>query len=304
MSRVGIIGVGNVGALVAHVIMQKGLARELYLYDKNEAKAVSEMIDLRDAAAFFSTYTEVKVVTLDKIASCEVVISALGHIGAIDANADRFTEMKLNVPEIKAVAKELNKHDFFGKMLVITNPCDAMTDLYFRELDLAEYQVIGTGTLLDSARMMHYVGVELEVDPRCVSGYVIGEHGDSQFVAWSTVYVGGRSMIELARKYRIDLDEIEEKARKSGYLVHSGKGYTNVAIAEATVKILEALLKDSKSVLPVSSYNKEHDCFISLPVIVDCEGVEDGFELSLTYEENKKLLKSINEIKEKSQLFG
>jgi len=304
MSKVGIIGVGNVGATVAHVLMRQGLVNELVLLDKKQDKAFSETLDLQDAGSLFSTHTHVSVGGYKDLADADVIISALGHIDLIDADADRFTELKMNAPEVKKVAKELKHVGFNGKLLVITNPCDAMTELFYRELNLPHQQVMGTGTLLDTSRMKHYVGEALNVDPRCVSGYVIGEHGDSQFVAWSSVAIGGRSMVDLAKEHHLDLNEIEDQARQSGYHVHAGKGYTNVAIAEATACILESLLKDGKTILPVSHYHQAHDSYISTPAIVGRNGIEGKIDITLNEREQELLATSIEEIKEKSKKFS
>jgi len=259
---------------------------------------------LKDAGSLFSTATYVHAGNYEDLEDADVIISALGHIDSIAADEDRFGEMKLNIPEVKQVAKELKRVGFDGNLLVITNPCDAMTELYYRELDLPAWQIMGTGTLLDTSRMKHYVGEALEVDPRCVSGYVIGEHGDSQFVAWSSVAIGGRSMVDLAKEHHLDLNEIENQARQSGYHVHAGKGYTNVAIAEATACILEALLNDSKAVLPVSHYDKMHDCYISTPAFIGSNGVEGATFITLNAHEQELLATSIEEIKEKSKKFS
>ena len=304
MSKVGIIGVGNVGATVAHVIVQKGLVSELVLLDKKGKKAMSEMLDLKDAGSFFSTYTKLSVGDYEDLADAEVIISALGHIDLIAADADRFAELKMNEPEVKQVVKELKRVGFKGKLLVITNPCDVMTALYYQELDLPHGQVIGTGTVLDTARMKHYVADALGIDPRQVNGYVLGEHGDSQFVAWSSVFIGGKSIFDFVKEENLDLEALEDQARQSGYHVHAGKGYTNVAIAEVAACILEALLNDAKSVMPVSHYHEEQDCYISTPAIIGRNGIEGGIKITLNEREETLLASSVKEIKEKSKKFS
>ena len=282
MKKIGIIGVGHVGATVAHVIVQKGLANELILVDKEVSKANSEMLDLQDAAVFYQSHTSVSVGNYEDIATADIVISALGHIHLIAADEDRFGELKVNAPEVKAVAKELKCIGFDGVMLAITNPNDVITDLYYRELGLPHNKVIGTGTILDSARMKHYVGEALDVDARSVNGYVLGEHGDSQFVAWSSVSIGGKSIFDFVKEASLNLIELEKKAREGGFYVHAGKGYTNVAIAEGAAHIVESLLNDAKRVLPVSHYHEEKDCYISTPAIVGKNGIEGVIEIPLS----------------------
>ena len=304
MKKVGIIGVGHVGATVAHVIVQKGVASELVLIDKKTEKSNSEMLDLQDAAVFYQSHTSVSVGSYEDIADADVVISALGHIHLIAPDKDRFAELRVNIPEVKAVASELKRVGFDGILLAITNPNDIITDLYYRELALPHHKVIGTGTILDTARMKHYVGEALGVDARSVNGYVLGEHGDSQFVAWSSVSIGGRSIFDFAKTADLDLDELEKKAREGGFYVHAGKGYTNVAIAEGTVHILESLLNDAKRVLPISNYHEGKDSYISTPAIVGKNGIEGRIEIPLTKDEQSLLDLSIATIKEKGKLFG
>jgi len=222
----------------------------------------------------------------------------------IAADADRFAELKMNAPEVRAVSKELNRVGFKGKLLVITNPCDVMTELYYRSLDLPASSILGTGTVLDTARMKHYVGEAFGVDSRSVSGYVLGEHGDSQFVCWSSVFIGGKSIFDFVSEQNFSLDEIEDKARQSGYHVYAGKGYTNVAIAQSTACVLEALLSDAKSVMPVSHYHKEHDSYISTPAIVGKRGIEGAVKIALNEAEETMLVASVKEVREKSKKFS
>lgn len=304
VSKVGIIGVGHVGATVAHVVVQKGLATELVLIDKKVDKAKSEKLDLQDASSFLSTHTSILVGDYKDVADADVIVSALGHIHLLKQGGDRFAELKKNEPEVKAVAKELKRVGFSGKLLVVTNPNDVMTELYARELDLPHRHVIGSGTVLDSSRMKHYVGDVLGVDSRSVSGYVLGEHGDSQFVAWSSVAIGGRSIVDFVKEANLDLDDLENQARQGGFYVHLGKGYTNVAIAESTVHILEALLKDAKRVLSVSHYHLDKDSYVSTPAIVGKNGIEGVIDLSLNQREQDLLDLSVKMIKEKHKQFG
>lgn len=304
MKKIGIIGVGNVGATVAHVVMKQGLVSQLVLLDKKMDKARSEVIDLLDARSLFSTTTHVSVGDYKDMADADIIISALGHIDLLASDADRFVELKMNAPEVKQVAKDLKNVGFKGILLVITNPCDAMTELYYKQLDLPHQQVIGTGTLLDTSRMKNYVTEALQVDPRSVTGYVLGEHGDSQFVCWSSVSIGGKSIFDFEKERNLDLDDIESRGRMSGYHVHAGKGYTNVAIAEATACILEALINDSHSVLPVSHYHDEFKSYLSTPAIIGKNGVVAKVHISLSEKEKEQLQKSAEEIKEKSEKFS
>jgi len=299
MSKVAVIGLGFVGATIAQVIVQSGVAKELILIDKNQNKAISEVLDIKDGLSFLSTSTKVTAGTYEDVTDCDVVISALGNVALAVASDDRFAELKANIPAVKSVAKELKRVGFAGKLLVVTNPNDAMTGLFFNEMNLPASHVIGTGTVLDTARMRHYVGDALGIDGRSVNGYVIGEHGASQVVMWSSVFIGGKSIFDIAKTTPVDLKLLAKKTREGGFHVVAGKGYTNVAIAEATVHILEAIVNDAKRVLTVSHYNENEGIYISTPAVVGKNGIEDVVYINLTEKEQKLFDESIEAIKEK-----
>lgn len=301
MAKVGVIGLGPVGATIAARIMQKGVATELVLIDLNVKKAQSEVIDLKDSSSLLAHYTNVYVGTYEDLSDADVVISALGNISAALESGDRFAELKSNVPAVRSVASSLKKVGFIGKVLVATNPNDVLTKLFADELNLPDGSVFGTGCLLDTMRMQHYVSEVLNVNSRSVEGYVIGEHGPTQVVAWSTVNIGGKNINEYASEFNIDFAELELKIKVGGFSVVSGKGFTNVAIAESTTHILDAILTDAKTILPVSSYHKNHDVFISSPAVVGKKGVEKILDLRLVDDEQVLFNESVKTIQEQQQ---
>ncbi len=250
MRKVGLIGYGHVGATVALDIVQGGFADELVIIDKDRKKAEAEVLDLLDALALLPFYVKIYVGEYDDLATADIVLSTLGHIELIKPGGDRFTELKANIPEIKEVSEQLNRINFKGILIATTNPNDVIVNIYSQLLNLPKSQIIGTGTCLDTARMKAQVSRALEIDARSVEGYVLGEHGNSQFTAWSTVRVGGQSFLEIAKEKNLNLKDLEEKARQGGFAVFNTKGYTNVAIAAATVSLMNLVLsEDRKSVV-------------------------------------------------------
>lgn len=301
MSKVCIIGLGPVGATVASRITQRGFVSELVVIDLNEQKAKSEVLDIKDASSLLPTHTHVTVGSYDDLADADVVISTFGNMQAVLESGDRFAEVKSNIPAARSISAELKRVGFNGKLLVASNPNDVLTGFFAEELGLPFNQVLGTGCVLDGMRLKHYVGEALGIDSRSVDGFVVGEHGPTQVIAWSSVNVFGKSIFNYAKEVELDFSELTSKIVRGGFNVVAGKGYTNVAIAEATVHILESLLTDAKRVLSVVNYNKEHDVYISTPAVVGKNGIEGTVALNLTDAEMADFVASVETIKEQNQ---
>lgn len=297
--KIGVIGMGNVGSTVAHDIIAKGLTDELVLIDTNEAKVNADALDFADAMANATSHVALTVNDYSALKDADVVISALGNIKLLQGNTnnDRFVELPFTSQQAANVAEKIKESEFNGVLIVITNPCDVITSIYQTMSGLDKNQVIGTGTLLDSARMKRAVGKVFEIDPRSVTGYNLGEHGNSQFTAWSTVHVLGKPITEVAKERPVDFDQIDEIARAGGFTVLHGKSYTNYGIATAAVRLADAVISDARAELAVSNFRSEHDTYLSYPAIVGRSGIVETLQLSLTEEETKKLKLSAQYIK-------
>lgn len=300
--KVGVIGMGNVGSTVAHYIVAMGFADDLVLIDKNEAKVKADALDFEDAMANLPFHTNITVNDYSALKDADVIVSALGNIKLQDnPNADRFAELPFTRQAVKKVAQKIKESGFKGKIVAITNPVDVITSLYQKITGLPKNHVLGTGTLLDSARMKRAVAERLNLDPHSVDGYNLGEHGNSQFTAWSTVRVLGRPLTELADKRGLDLEELDKEAKMGGWTVFQGKKYTNYGVATAAVKLVNAILSDSLTELPVSNFREEYGVYLSYPAVVGRDGVVEQAQLDLTEEELQKLQTSADFIKEKYQ---
>ena len=300
--KVGVIGMGNVGSTVAHYIVAMGFADDLVLIDKNEAKVKADALDFEDAMANLPFHTNITVNDYSALKDADVIVSSLGNIKLQDnPNADRFAELPFTRQAVKEVSQKIKESGFKGKIVAITNPVDVITSLYQKITGLPKNHVLGTGTLLDSARMKRAVAERLNLDPRSVDGYNLGEHGNSQFTAWSTVRVLGRPLTELADKRGLDLEELDKEAKMGGWTVFQGKKYTNYGVATAAVKLVNAILSDSLTELPVSNFREEYGVYLSYPAVVGRDGVVEQAQLDLTEEELQKLQTSADFIKEKYQ---
>lgn len=298
--KVAVIGMGNVGSTVAHYIVANGFADDLVLIDTNKDKVEADALDLQDALPNLPFHTNITVNDYSELKDTDVVVSALGNIKLQDnPNADRFAELPFTRSQVPLVAQKIKESGFHGKIVVITDPVDVITSLYQKITGLPKNHVIGTGTLLDSARMKRAVAARLNVDSRSVEGYNLGEHGNSQFTAWSTVKVLDQPIAELAKKRGLDLNELDHEAKMGGWTVFKGKKYTNYGVATAAVRLVNTILSDARTELPVSNYREEYGVFLSYPAVVGRDGVVEQVQLDLTDDELKKLQTSADFIKQK-----
>lgn len=300
--KVGVIGMGNVGSTVAHDLIAKGLTDELVLIDTNEAKVKADALDFEDAMANAVSHVNITVNDYAALKDADVVISAIGNIKLLQAPGaadDRFIELPFNSGQVAEVAKKIKASGFNGVLIDITNPCDVITYMHQTLTGLSKNQVMGTGTLLDSARMKRAVGKTFNVDPRSVGGYNLGEHGNSQFTAWSTVSVMGNPITELVKDRTVDFEGMNEIARMGGFTVLRGKNYTNYGIATAATRLATIVMSDARAELPVSNYREEYGTYLSYPAVVGKNGIVEQCQLKLTEEEKDKLQKSAQYIKER-----
>ena len=299
MSRkVAIIGMGNVGAAVAHGLIAQGAFDDYVLIDTNEDKVRADALDFQDAAANLNHHANITVNDYEALADADVLISALGNIKLQDnPNADRFAELPFTSKEVIDISEKIKSVGFRGVLIAITNPVDVVTSLFQHYTGLPKERVIGTGTLLDTARMKRAVGVRFGVDPRSVYGYNLGEHGNSQFTAWSQVRVKGQPIHTLTSEKV--LEEIATEAMKGGHTVFYGKKYTSYGIASAAIRLALAVVSDAHEELPITNYYAPLDTYLSYPAIIGRNGVIEQVKLSWTDEEEAKLAHSAQFIQDK-----
>lgn len=287
---------GHVGATVAYTLFTHGIADELILIDKNEKKASAEYNDLHDTLARNNYHVNVKMQDWDGLEDADIIITAFGDIAASVKTGDRFGEFELNAKNAKQVGEDIKESGFNGVLINISNPCDAVTQILQETTGLKKNRVFGTGTFLDTARMQRIVGEKLGQDPRNVEGFVLGEHGSSQFTAWSTVRVNNKIALQLFSED--EQEKISEQSNKNSFIVANGKGYTSYAIATCAVRLVQAVFSDARLFAPVSTYDPEFKTYIGYPAIVGADGIEKLIELKLTEAEHNKLTASADKIKE------
>ena len=298
-NKIGIIGDGHVGSTVAQQLILTGLVDDLVMIDVNEAKVRADQLDFQDAMANLKHHITININDYSALKDADIVISAFGNI-ELEAGGERFAELNYNRDRIGDIAKSIKKSGFNGILLVITNPVDAITNMYQELTGLPRKHVIGTGTLLDTARMKRAVGELMNVDPRSVEGFNLGEHGNSQFTAWSTVKVLEKPVTEVAKAKHLKLEDLNDEIKFGGQTVYKGKQYTNYGISAAVTRLVETIQSDAHTEMPVSNYQEKYGTYLSYPAIVGRDGIIQTVELTLTDEEEKKLQSSAATIKEKA----
>lgn len=291
--KVGIIGTGRVGASIAISALQGGIARELVLCDLRSELAEGEARDLAHGAAF---YPEARVSTgdVEDMRDCDAVVIAAGRNGRADE--PRIALLQDNAPIIRGLAKRLA--GMRGALIIVTNPVDVLTQIAFESAGLPEARVIGTGTMLDTARLRHALAGTLDVAPTSIHAQVVGEHGDSEVPLWSSAQVGGVSLRSWRGWRQTRELEIAAEVRHAAYEIIARKGATNHAIGLTTASLLRCILRDERRVLTVS--RSQTGAFgveglaLSLPTIVGRDGATEVLEPELSSLERVELMTSAN----------
>lgn len=302
--KVGIIGVGHVGAHVAYSLAIQGIVDELVLADTDTARVESEYQDLLDALPHMPHRTRVSIGEYEDLADCDLIVNSAGHIELLLGSDDRSRELKFTIPAVHTWVDRVRKAGFDGVVLNISNPCDAVTREIAKGLGLPKGRVLGTGTGLDSARLVTQIVKKTNVDPNSIQAFMFGEHGNSMFAAWSCVTVNGLSIDEMAKqdpRWDFDRPEVEQLGRHGGWVTFSWKHATEYSVSTTAARMVKAILHDEKILMPASTeLNGEYgqrDVYAGVPCIIGKDGVERIVEFPLTQEELDKFNDSCNAIR-------
>ena len=298
--KVVLIGTGMVGMSFAYALVnQGGICNELVLIDVNKARANGEAMDLNHGLAFAKSNMRIYAGDYKDCKDADIVVIAAGV--AQKEGETRLDLLQRNTEVFRSIINPVIKSGFDGIFLVATNPVDIMTRVTYELSRFGASRVIGTGTSLDTARLRYLLGDYFTVDPKNIHAYVIGEHGDSEFVPLSQVMLATKSVTEILEDerndYNIDdMQSIEEQVRTAAYKIIEAKRATYYGIGMAITRIIKAILGDENSVLTVSAklcgeYDSKN-VFIGVPCIIGRNGVKEIVELSLTDEEKEKFQKS------------
>jgi len=290
-TRIAIIGCGHVGTSCAYAILHTRLVREIVLIGDTENHVHGEAMDLQHAVPLGSPI-RIFAGTYKDAAASSIVVITVGTPGKFEGS--RLDMLAGNVVIVRSCVAKLMAEGFNGVLIIATNPVDVLTYIVHQESGLLPGQVIGSGTLLDSERLRHILGEQLEIDPRSVHAAVIGEHGDSSVAVWSGARVAGIPLLRYPGAHNLPShEELLIAVRYAGPAVALLKGNTCFAIASCVTRICEAILHDERSVLIVSTLMTGQyglrDVALSTPCVVGCGGVESVIELHLNEAEQKAL---------------
>lgn len=288
----GVIGLGHVGAHVAYALAVQGIADELILVDQNEKKLSSEVQDLRDAAAYLPHRVTVRAGGFQELGVCDVIVNCVGRIELLRGSHDRLTEMDYTIPAVRGYAHKVRESGFDGVLINITNPCDIVTRELALELGLPRGRVFGTGTGLDTSRLLSALARQTGIDHKSITCYMLGEHGNQQFAPWSCVSFRGMPLdvwVERDERFRFDRMALQKESIGGGWVTFSGKFCTEYGIATTAARMAHIVLHDEKAIMPASAelcgeYG-ETGLFAGVPCVIGANGVEQVIELPLTAEE-------------------
>ena len=296
--KVVLVGCGMVGMSYAYAMLNQNTVDELVLIDVNKLRAEGEAMDLNHGLAFSGSHMRIWAGDYSDCTNADIVVICAGVAQA--PGESRRDLLKRNMEVFKSIIDPITESGFNGIFLVATNPVDIMTEITYKR------RVIGSGTALDSARLRYLLGSYIQADPRSVHAYVIGEHGDSEFVPWSNAMLSTKPITDLIAESKgklniEELDRIEDDVRTAAYKIIEAKRATYYGIGMSLTRITKAILGDENSVLTVSANLRgeygQNDVFVGVPCVINSAGIQRILEFSLTDEEKAKFAKSCEELR-------
>ncbi len=302
--KVVIVGTGMVGMSYAYCLLNQSICDELVLIDVNKTRAEGEAMDLNHGLAFANSSMTIYAGEYGDCADADIVVICAGV--AQKPGETRLDLLKRNAQVFRSIVDPVTASGFNGIFLVATNPVDIMTRITCVLSGFNPRRVLGSGTALDTARLRYLLGDYLKVDPRNVHAYVMGEHGDSEFVPWSQALLSTKPILELCSENdnisREKLTQIAEEVRTAAYKIIEAKNATYYGIGMALTRITKAILGDEHSVLTVSAMMRgdfgQRDVFVGAPCIINQNGIQKVLPLSLTDEEMEQMDSSCKTLRE------
>ena len=307
--KVVIVGAGHVGSHVGYALISQSLADEIVYIDSDRAKAVAQALDLTDATNYLPVRTKVTAGDYSDAADAQIMIIAAGPLPS--GNQTRMDTLGQTIEILKEVTASIKKSGFDGIIVNISNPADVITHYIQHMLNWAPERIFSTSTTLDSARLRRAIAQETGIDQKSITAYALGEHGESQMVAWSAVTIAGKPLSQWREEYpdtfgRLDLDALADAGREGGWTILRGKQCTEFGIGASAAEVVRAIFYNENRVLSVSvllngKYG-QHDVYASVPAIVNRDGIAEIIELHLTPEEQEKFNASCKTMSENYQL--
>ena len=307
--KVVIVGAGHVGSHVGYALISQSLADEIVYIDSDRAKAVAQALDLTDATNYLPVRTKVTAGDYSDAADAQIMIIAAGPLPS--GSQTRMDTLGQTIEILKEVTASIKKSGFDGIIVNISNPADVITYYIQHTLNWAPERIFSTSTTLDSARLRRAIAQETGIDQKSITAYALGEHGESQMVAWSAVTIAGKPLSQWREEYpdtfgKLDLDALADAGREGGWTILRGKGCTEFGIGASAAEVVRAIFYNENRVLSVSvllnGQYGQHDVYASVPAIVGRDGIAHIIELHLTPEEQEKFDASCRTMSDNYQL--
>ena len=303
--KVAIVGTGLVGSSTAFSLITQGVCDEVIMIDINREKALGEVMDLKHCIEYLNRNTKIRVGSYEECGDVDIVVITAG--APPKPGQTRLDTLDLSAKITESIVNPIMESGFKGHFIIVSNPVDIISYYVYKLSGLPKSHVIGSGTSVDSARLKNFIGDIFNVDPRSVQAYSMGEHGDSQMVPWSHVYIGGKPFRKVIEDNKdrvgdIDLDKLVLDTARAGWEVYNRKGTTYYGIATAIVAIIKAILNDENKIMPVSAfldgeYNQK-DIYAGVPAILNKSGIKEIVEIDMTDREYDKFIDSCDVIRE------
>ena len=307
--KVVIVGAGHVGSHVGYALISQSLADEIVYIDSDRAKAVAQALDLTDATNYLPVRTKVTAGDYSDAADAQIMIIAAGPLPS--GSQTRMDTLGQTIEILKEVTTSIKKSGFDGIIVNISNPVDVITHYIQHTLNWVPERIFSTSTTLDSARLRRAIAQETGIDQKSITAYALGEHGESQMVAWSAVTIAGKPLSQWREEYpdtfgKLDLDALADAGREGGWTILRGKGCTEFGIGASAAEVVRAIFYNENRVLSVSvllnGQYGQHDVYASVPAIVGRDGIAHIIELHLTPEEQEKFDASCRTMSDNYQL--
>ena len=301
--KVVLVGTGFVGMSMAYSMLNRGGIEELILIDIDKNKTIGEEMDLSHGLPYAPQKMVIRAGDYDECKDAQIVVITAGL--AQKPGQTRLELAEANAKIVKGITQSIMASGFDGIIIVASNPVDLMAYIVYKVSGLPKNQVIGSGTVLDTARLRYLIGNYLKISSKNIHAYIMGEHGDSSFVPWQHCYVGCKKVTDVMRDNKHpmnDLKKIHEGVVNAAYEIIEKKKATYYGIGMALNRLVRAIMDDENSILTVSTYLNnqygENDVYIGVPAIINRKGVRELIELDLTQEEQEKLDKSCEIMKQ------
>lgn len=310
-TKVAIVGTGLVGSSTAFSLVTQGVCDEVLMIDINKEKALGEAMDLNHSIEYLNRNTKVRAASYEECGDVDIIVITAG--APPKPGQTRLDTLDLSAKITESIVTPIMKSGFKGYFIIVSNPADIIAYHVYKLSGLPKSHVLSTGTSIDTARLKNFIGELLDVDPRSVQGYSMGEHGDSQMVPWSHITVGGKKFTKVLednkdRFKNVDLDKLVQDTAQAGWEVYKRKGTTYYAIATATVGIIKAIINDENRIIPVSTLLEGEygvsDVFAGVPAVLNSKGVKEVVEIHMTENEKEKFQNSIEVIREYIKKLG